>query len=89
MKTGNWMTHLEFDLESPIWRHLYRRNAPTLVKELDSEPVIRTPIRGTFPAACAPAASGAANGPSVSPQRNERRFITESPDLPAAAVTAG
>ena len=24
MKTGNWMTHLEFDLESPIWRHLYR-----------------------------------------------------------------
>ena len=23
MKTGNWMTHLEFDLESPIWRHLY------------------------------------------------------------------
>ena len=24
VKTGNWMTHLEFDLESPIWRHLYR-----------------------------------------------------------------
>lgn len=24
IKTGNWMTHLEFDLESPIWRHLYR-----------------------------------------------------------------
>jgi len=24
MKTGNWMTHLEYDLESPIWRHLYR-----------------------------------------------------------------
>jgi hypothetical protein len=24
MKTGNWMTHLGFDLESPIWRHLYR-----------------------------------------------------------------
>jgi class 3 adenylate cyclase/pimeloyl-ACP methyl ester carboxylesterase len=24
MKTGNWMTHLEFDLDSPIWRHLYR-----------------------------------------------------------------
>lgn len=23
MKTGNWMTHLDFDLESPIWRHLY------------------------------------------------------------------
>lgn len=23
VKTGNWMTHLEFDLESPIWRHLY------------------------------------------------------------------
>ena len=22
MRTGNWMTHLEFDLESPIWRHL-------------------------------------------------------------------
>src|SRR6185436_7132507 len=24
VKTGNWMTHLEFDLESPIWRRLYR-----------------------------------------------------------------
>ena len=24
VKTGNWMTHLEFDLESPVWRHLYR-----------------------------------------------------------------
>ncbi len=24
VKTGNWMTHLEKDLESPIWRHLYR-----------------------------------------------------------------
>jgi pimeloyl-ACP methyl ester carboxylesterase len=24
VKTGNWMTHLEFDLESPMWRHLYR-----------------------------------------------------------------
>jgi class 3 adenylate cyclase/pimeloyl-ACP methyl ester carboxylesterase len=24
MKTGNWLTHLEYDLESPIWRHLYR-----------------------------------------------------------------
>jgi class 3 adenylate cyclase/pimeloyl-ACP methyl ester carboxylesterase len=23
VKTGNWMTHLEYDLESPIWRHLY------------------------------------------------------------------
>lgn len=23
MKTGNWMTHLEYDLKSPIWRHLY------------------------------------------------------------------
>ena len=27
MKTGNWMTHLEFDLESPIWRPLYRELA--------------------------------------------------------------
>ena len=27
MKTGNWMTHLEYDLESPIWRHLYREMA--------------------------------------------------------------
>jgi class 3 adenylate cyclase/pimeloyl-ACP methyl ester carboxylesterase len=26
-KTGNWMTHLEFDLESPVWRHLYRELA--------------------------------------------------------------
>jgi class 3 adenylate cyclase/pimeloyl-ACP methyl ester carboxylesterase len=24
VKTGNWMTHLEFDFESPIWRHLYQ-----------------------------------------------------------------
>jgi class 3 adenylate cyclase/pimeloyl-ACP methyl ester carboxylesterase len=24
VKTGNWMTHLEFDFESPIWRGLYR-----------------------------------------------------------------
>jgi pimeloyl-ACP methyl ester carboxylesterase/DNA-binding winged helix-turn-helix (wHTH) protein len=24
IKTGNWMTHLEWDLDSPIWRHLYR-----------------------------------------------------------------
>src|ERR1700716_2888315 len=24
VKTGHWMTHLEFDFESPIWRHLYR-----------------------------------------------------------------
>ena len=34
MKTGNWMTHLEFDLESPIWRHLYHELAKdhTLVR---------------------------------------------------------
>jgi len=34
MKTGNWMTHLEFDLESPIWRHLYRAlaNDYTLIR---------------------------------------------------------
>lgn len=24
VKTGHWMTHLEFDFESPIWRSLYR-----------------------------------------------------------------
>ena len=24
VKTGNWMTHLEKDFETPIWRHLYR-----------------------------------------------------------------
>jgi class 3 adenylate cyclase/pimeloyl-ACP methyl ester carboxylesterase len=29
VKTGNWMTHLEYDLESPIWRHLYRELAKT------------------------------------------------------------
>lgn len=23
VKTGNWLTHLEFDFETPIWRHLY------------------------------------------------------------------
>jgi class 3 adenylate cyclase/alpha-beta hydrolase superfamily lysophospholipase len=27
VKTGNWMTHLEYELESPIWRHLYRELA--------------------------------------------------------------
>jgi class 3 adenylate cyclase/pimeloyl-ACP methyl ester carboxylesterase len=27
VKTGNWMTHLEFDIESPIWRRLYRELA--------------------------------------------------------------
>lgn len=27
IKTGNWMTHLEYDLESPIWQHLYRELA--------------------------------------------------------------
>jgi class 3 adenylate cyclase/pimeloyl-ACP methyl ester carboxylesterase len=27
VKTGNRMTHLEFDFESPIWRHLYRELA--------------------------------------------------------------
>lgn len=27
MKTGHWLTHLEFELESPIWRHLYRELA--------------------------------------------------------------
>src|SRR3954462_6506700 len=24
VKTGHWMTHLEFDLESPVWRHFYQ-----------------------------------------------------------------
>ncbi|MGC2123316.1 MAG: alpha/beta fold hydrolase [Xanthobacteraceae bacterium] len=24
VKTGNWMTHLEFDFQSPIWRHFFR-----------------------------------------------------------------
>jgi class 3 adenylate cyclase/pimeloyl-ACP methyl ester carboxylesterase len=34
IKTGNWLTHLEFDLESPIWRHLYRElsNGHTLIR---------------------------------------------------------
>ena len=34
VKTGNWMTHLEKDLESPIWRHLYRdlAKAHTLIR---------------------------------------------------------
>lgn len=27
VKTGNWMTHLEYDLESPIWQHLWRELA--------------------------------------------------------------
>ena len=39
VKTGNWMTHLEFDFESPIWRHLYR--------ELSREhSLIRYDVRG-------------------------------------------
>jgi class 3 adenylate cyclase/pimeloyl-ACP methyl ester carboxylesterase len=34
VKTGNWMTHLEYDLESPIWRHLYRElsNGHTFIR---------------------------------------------------------
>src|SRR4051794_24240600 len=24
VKTGHWMTHIEFDFESPVWRQLYR-----------------------------------------------------------------
>ena len=27
MKTGHWLTHLEFELGSPIWSHLYRELA--------------------------------------------------------------
>src|SRR4029434_3333480 len=27
VKPGNWMTHLEYDLESPVWRHFYRELA--------------------------------------------------------------
>src|SRR5262245_29622053 len=27
MKTRNWMTHLEFDFQSPVWRHLHRELA--------------------------------------------------------------
>ena len=27
VKTGHWMTHIEFDFESPIWRQLYRELA--------------------------------------------------------------
>jgi class 3 adenylate cyclase/pimeloyl-ACP methyl ester carboxylesterase len=39
MKTGNWMTHLEYDLESPIWRPVYRE----LVKD---HTLIRYDARG-------------------------------------------
>ena len=24
VKTGHWMTHIEYDFESPIWRHVFR-----------------------------------------------------------------
>ena len=34
VKTGNWMTHLEFDFESPIWRHLSRAVARSLADPL-------------------------------------------------------
>ncbi|HTK97528.1 MAG TPA: alpha/beta fold hydrolase [Pseudomonadales bacterium] len=27
MKTANWLNHLEYDWESPVWRHLFRRLA--------------------------------------------------------------
>jgi len=40
VKTGTWMTHLEYDLESPIWRHHYRE----LAKDYT---VIRYDCRGT------------------------------------------
>jgi class 3 adenylate cyclase len=40
VKVGTWMTHLEYDLESPIWRHLYRE----LAKDYT---VIRYDCRGT------------------------------------------
>jgi class 3 adenylate cyclase/pimeloyl-ACP methyl ester carboxylesterase len=39
VKTGNWMTHLEYDLGSPIWRHLYRELAK-------GHTLIRYDIRG-------------------------------------------
>jgi hypothetical protein len=44
MKTGNWMIHLEFDLESPIWRHLCREPAKdhTLVGSKPAATAFRT-----------------------------------------------
>jgi class 3 adenylate cyclase len=39
VKTGNWMTHLEKDLKSPIWGHLYR----DLAKE---HTLVRYDVRG-------------------------------------------
>ena len=45
MKTGNWMTHLEFDLESPIWRHLYRE----LAKDHTLDPLRRPRQRAVGP----------------------------------------
>ena len=38
VKTGHWMTHIEFDFESPIWRHLYQ--------ELSRETFSRYDARG-------------------------------------------
>ena len=39
VKTGNWMTRLEFDLETPIWRHLYRELSR-------NHTLIRSDVRG-------------------------------------------
>ena len=40
VKAGNWLNHLEFDLESPIWRHLLREFAR-------EHEYVRYDVRGT------------------------------------------
>ena len=51
VKTGNWMTHLEFDVESPIWRHLYRELSRdhTLIRYDARGNGLSTAMSKTFP----------------------------------------
>src|ERR1700730_10175126 len=52
------------------------RNASTGFPKLEADAKPRNPIRGTFPACCAFAASGAARRPSMMLETNARRYIT-------------
>src|SRR5262249_62416691 len=52
------------------------------------EPTNRYPIRATFPACCASAASGAAMSTAAVPARKVRRSTIGSPHPPAQGATA-
>src|SRR5215471_5396008 len=55
------------------------RNASSRGALSEGDVKLRKPIRGTFPACCASAASGAARRPPVRLAMNARRFIIRSP----------